>query len=81
MKPETRQFLRKAVDFLAKAQGMLEKWPDEASLCAYLAAFHSAQALIFENTDHIAKTHSGVRARFSQIAKDDPHFDPTLRAF
>jgi uncharacterized protein (UPF0332 family) len=54
VKPETRQFLRKAVDFLAKAQGMLEKWPDEASRRAYLAAFHSAQALIFENTDHIA---------------------------
>jgi uncharacterized protein (UPF0332 family) len=34
-----------------------------------------------QHTDHIAKTHSGVRARFSQIAKDDPHFDPTLRAF
>src|ERR1700733_8832185 len=44
MKPESAGFLRKAREFLLKAQDALEHWPDEAGRAAYLAAFHAAQA-------------------------------------
>ncbi|MGA7385283.1 MAG: hypothetical protein WBW81_11515 [Methylocella sp.] len=49
MKPETAAFLRKAREFLAKAQDLFDThhWPDEAGRAAYLAGFHAAQALSF----------------------------------
>ncbi len=81
MKPEAGQFLRKARDFVSKAHGMLDAWPDEAARASYLAAFHAAQALIFERTDQIAKTHPGVRARFALLTKQEADFDGTLRSF
>jgi uncharacterized protein (UPF0332 family) len=81
VKPETGQFLSKPRDFVAKAQGMLATWPDEAARASYLAAFHAAQALIFEQTDLIAKTHSGVRARFALLSKADTRIDAELRSF
>jgi len=81
MKPESAAFLRKAHEFLEKANGMLQLWPDEAGRAAYLAAFHAAQALIFEQTDQAAKTHRGVHGQFAHLARDDPEFDPELRAF
>jgi uncharacterized protein (UPF0332 family) len=59
MNPETAGFLYKARAFLLKAQDALEHWPDEAGRAAYLAAFHAAQALVFEKTGTVAKTHLG----------------------
>jgi uncharacterized protein (UPF0332 family) len=81
MKPETAGFLRKAREFLLKARDALEHWPDEAGRAAYLAAFHAAQALIFETTGHIAKTHSGVRGQFGRLVKDNSRCDADLRSF
>jgi len=81
MKPESAGFLRKARDFLLKARDALEHWPDEAGRAAYLAAFHAAQALIFEETGDVAKTHSGVRGQFGRLVKDDPNCDAELRFF
>jgi uncharacterized protein (UPF0332 family) len=43
-----------------------------AARSAYYAAFHAAEALIFERTDKVAKTHSGARVEFSRLAKQDP---------
>src|SRR5467141_1747826 len=48
---------------------------------AYLAGFHAAQALIFETSGRIYKSHSGVHGEFSRLVKDDPHVDDDLRAF
>lgn len=48
---------------------------------AYLAAFHAAEALLYERTGRIAKTHRGLRAQFSRLAKDEPSIDPTLSEF
>jgi uncharacterized protein (UPF0332 family) len=48
---------------------------------AYLAAFHTAQALIFERTSRVAKTHKGVRTVFARLAKDDPRIDRSMVEF
>jgi uncharacterized protein (UPF0332 family) len=48
---------------------------------AYLAGFHAAQALVFERTARIAKSHSGLRAAFARLAKDDPRIDRTFTRF
>lgn len=81
MKPESSRFLGKAREFLLKAVDVIGHWPDEAGRAAYLAAFHAAQALIFEQTGTVAKTHSGVRGQFGQLVKDDPQCDTDIRSF
>ncbi len=81
MKPESAAFLRKAREFLAKADGMLDDWPDEAGRAAYLAGLHGAQALIVERTDKIIKRHRGVQRELSRLTRDEPGFDVGLRAF
>jgi uncharacterized protein (UPF0332 family) len=81
MKSETAAFLRKAREFLAKAQGMLATWSDEAGRAAYLAGLHAAQALIFENTGKVIKRHRGVQRELGRLMKDEPRFDMDLRAF
>ena len=48
---------------------------------AYLAAFHAAQAFIFERTGRLAKTHQGVQREFHRLAKGDTGVDPRLPAF
>jgi len=48
---------------------------------AYLAAFHSAQALIVARTDKVAKTHSGVRSEFARLTRNDPRLDRKLSSF
>jgi uncharacterized protein (UPF0332 family) len=42
---------------------------------AYLAAFHAAEALLYERTAKIAKTHRGLRAEFARLSKDEPCID------
>jgi uncharacterized protein (UPF0332 family) len=39
---------------------------------AYIAAFQAAQALIYERTGRVSKTHRGVRAQFSDLTRDEP---------
>jgi uncharacterized protein (UPF0332 family) len=67
MKPETAAFLRKSREFLAKAQELLDAhhWPDEAGRAAYLAGFHAAQAVLFESTSKVFKTHKACKRSFS----------------
>jgi uncharacterized protein (UPF0332 family) len=81
MTPESASFLYKAREFLAKARDMLEHWPDEAGRASYLAAFHAAQALIFERIGNVAKTRAGVRTQFGRLVKDDARCDKDLRSF
>jgi uncharacterized protein (UPF0332 family) len=49
-----------------------------ASRSAYYALFHAAEALIFNQTGKIAKTHSGVRAEFARLVRNLPSIDSTL---
>jgi uncharacterized protein (UPF0332 family) len=81
VRPETAAFLDKARDCLAKADGMLANWPDEAGRAAYLAGLHAAEALIVERTGKVAKTHRGVQRELGRLTKDEPRFDSELRAF
>ena len=51
MTPETERFLQNADDRLDRGQTMLASvLHDDAGRAAYLAAFHAAQAMIFECT-------------------------------
>jgi uncharacterized protein (UPF0332 family) len=48
---------------------------------AHLAAFHAAQALIFDRSAKVPKTHRGVHAQFTRRAKDIPKLGADLPRF
>lgn len=74
--------MAKARRFLVKARKMLEiDLADEAGRAAYLATFHSAQALIFQRVGRSPKTHAGVHSQFSKIAASEPSISVELRRF
>jgi uncharacterized protein (UPF0332 family) len=80
--PQAAEFLEKAQKLLIEAGVMLSvKLNEAAGRTAYLAAFHAAQALIFERIGKILKTHNGVQAEFLRLTKDDPRVDAELRLF
>lgn len=63
MKAETADCLAKAHATLADAQQIATlPLPHVAAREAYLAAFHAAEAYIFEHTGKVAKTHRGARS-------------------
>jgi uncharacterized protein (UPF0332 family) len=57
------------------------KLAEAAGRAAYLAAFHAAQALIFERNAKVPKTHRGVHAQFSRLARDIPGLGADLSRF
>jgi uncharacterized protein (UPF0332 family) len=80
--PEAAAHLDKARRSLANARTMLDvNLTDEAGRAAYLAAFHAAQAFIFERTGRTPKSHTGVHGQFGKLAKDEPGIDVALRRF
>jgi uncharacterized protein (UPF0332 family) len=80
--PEAQLHLTKARQSLAKAHAMLTiDQTDEAGRSAYLAAFHAAQALVFERAGRTPKTHNGQRAQFGALARAETAIDITLRRF
>jgi len=81
VKPEAAAFLDKGREALAKAEGMLDRWPDEAGREAYLAGLHATQALIVARTGEIIKRHHGVQRELERLTKDDARIDMELRAF
>lgn len=82
MKPETERYLDKARQVLAEARAVAAIALSEAAgRAAYLAAFHAAQALIFERTGRVPKTHRGVHAQFSRLARADARVSPELPRF
>lgn len=82
MSPEAALHLAKARQSLAKAQAMMTiEIADEAGRTAYLAAFHAAQAFIFERTGRTPKTHRGVRTQFGALARTEAGIDIVLRRF
>jgi uncharacterized protein (UPF0332 family) len=73
VKPETSQYLDKARKSLQEARAVADiELAEAAGRAAYLAAFHAAQALIFERTGRVAKTHRGVHTQFSRLQRDEP---------
>jgi uncharacterized protein (UPF0332 family) len=82
MKPESATFLEQATVILRRAARMLgADLFEDAARCAYLACFHVAQALIFERTDEVYKSHRGVQGEFNRLIKDDARVDHELRKF
>jgi uncharacterized protein (UPF0332 family) len=68
--PEAAGYLDKARQCLGYARINLDvKLGNDAGRNAYLAAFHAAQALIFERSGKVAKTHRGVHAEFNRLVK------------
>ena len=82
MTPEAARFLQNADDHLQRGQTMLATGLNyDAGRAAYLAAFHAAQAIIFERSGKVVKTHKGVNVEFLRLTKDDPAFTPDQRGF
>ncbi len=70
MKPETKDYLASAQRHLGYARRNLS--PDNAPVGAreaYMAAFHAAQALIYERTGKPGKTHNGTQIRFQELGR------------
>ena len=67
---------------LARGQRMLAAdLFEDAGRAAYLAAFHAAEALIFERDGRALKTHRGVQSEFSRLIKEMPSVPVELRGF
>lgn len=79
MKPQTAAYLDNARESLSDAKRILAiDIPRQAGRLAYYAQFHAAQALIFERTGKVAKTHKGVRVQFHQLTRSESALDPRL---
>ena len=79
---ETGAYLVKARQSLKEACVLMAgELPEAAGRAAYQAAYHSAQAFIFEHTGKAAKTHSGVRAEFARLSRGDPRVDRSFPTF
>lgn len=82
MTPEAARYLDKAQKCVANGYTSLTvNLTNDGGRSAYLAAFHAAQALIFERTGKIAKTHKGVNAEFARLVKDTSQLDNNLPRF
>jgi uncharacterized protein (UPF0332 family) len=82
LKPETELYLDKARQVLSEARAVAGiNLAEAAGRAAYLAAFHAAQALIFERIGKVPKTHHGVHAQFSRLARNEPDIGVELPRF
>jgi uncharacterized protein (UPF0332 family) len=82
VKPETARFVEFARDMLNRAGQMCSiHLNDDAGRAAYLACFHVAQAIVFERTGRVLKSHQGVQTEFNRIMKGDPRADKELVGF
>jgi len=82
LRPETQRYLDKARLALAHARAILEiELGEDAGRAAYLAALHAAQALIFERTGRVAKTHRGVHGQFLRVEVGEARVNAELRSF
>ena len=82
MKEQTSAYLDKARELLDQAETIFGTGLYEpAGRTAYLAGFHAAQALIFETTGRIYKSHGGLQGEFRRLVRHDPRVDDQVRAF
>jgi len=80
--PEARRYLEKAQQCLVNAKAALGYGlNNDAGRGAYLSVFHAAQALIFEQTGKVAKTHQGVQSEFHRLAQREPRLDKAFAPF
>ncbi|HWY16409.1 MAG TPA: HEPN domain-containing protein [Rhizomicrobium sp.] len=82
MTPEAGRYLAKARLTLDHARKMLiVQLNEDAGRAAYLAGFQAAQALIFERTGTVTKTHKGAHTEFARLTRNEPRVDTELRRF
>ena len=82
MTPEAIAYLEKARKCLSNAHASLGiGLSNDAGRSAYLAAFHTSQALIFERTGKAAKTHQGVQSELHRLALNEPRIDKAFPPF
>lgn len=82
MTPEAERSLAKARRTLEHARTMLTvELVEDAGRAAYLAGYHAAEALIFERTGKVTKTHKGAHSEFARLAMSEPAIDVELRRF
>jgi uncharacterized protein (UPF0332 family) len=63
MTPQAAALMESAGLSPSEARRILEfNIPRQAARLAYYAQFHATQALVFERTGKVAKTHKGIRA-------------------
>lgn len=80
--PETFAYLAKAQQALEEARIVAANdLAAAAGRAAYLAAYHAAQAFIFERTRKSAKSHNGVRSEFARLAKEESRIDKGYATF
>jgi len=78
--PIARNYLDSAGADLDEAAKILAiGLPSAAARSAYYCVFHTAEALIFEMSGKVAKTHSGVRAEFARLMPGEA--DRWMRTF
>ncbi len=81
-RPEAAAFLAKARKALREARIVADnELPEAAGRAAYLAAYHAAQALVFDRTGKTAKSHGGLRSEFARIVKGDTRIDRAFPTF
>ena len=82
MKEQTSAYLDKARELLDNADTVLATGLYEmAGRTAYLAGLHAAQALIFETSGRIYKSHGGLHGEFRRMVRNDPRVDDQIRTF
>lgn len=82
MTPEAERYLEKAQKCVLNARTSLSvDLTNDAGRSAYLAAFHATQALVFERTGRVVKTHKGVHSEFARLVKEDFQLDDDLPRF
>lgn len=81
MKTSSADYLQAAERALSKANIVIDvQLFDEAGRLAYYAMFHAAQALIYERTDKVSKTHKEVNQLFHQLVRDESSLDGKIAA-
>ncbi|MBM3550488.1 MAG: HEPN domain-containing protein [Alphaproteobacteria bacterium] len=79
---ETVAYLAKAQQALKEARIVADNdLAEAAGRAADLAAYHAAQAFIFERGGKAAKSHNGVRSEFARLARDEPRIDRRFVTF
>jgi uncharacterized protein (UPF0332 family) len=80
--PEAGRYLDKARLILGHAHRMLGvDLTEDAGRAAYLAGYQAAEALIFERTGKVTKTHRGAHTEFARLTVNEPRIDVELRRF
>ena len=80
MTPEATRYLEKARLILEHARLMLTvNLTEDAGRSAYLAGYQAAEALIFERTGKVTKSHKGAHTEFARLTRDEPSIDSQVR--